>query len=264
MLRNLGQIFPEGYPNIPTIEELEIEVREMLCHCDNAQTVLHYIHLIECPYYQEAIAQQTEITWHNMERERKEPAVYCDMEGAWHYSWVDIDSAMHMIIKKAHAMQIEMEQQLETEACVKEEVPCVEDNSPAQSSLPDTPSFKIRYADVVYANCTIYQYATEAPKEEERPSLAKKVETAAPLYPSFFRTDAQSITVIQKTFEEAMAMSVKTKCIRFLLKHSRRDGCFNFSDMTNEQRAAALNSVQDKHHFTAGDFENACHISRKK
>jgi hypothetical protein len=264
MLRNLGQIFPEGYPNIPTIEELEIEVREMLCHCDNAQTVLHYIHLIECPYYQEAIAQQTEIAWHNMERERKEPAVYCDMEGAWHYSWVDIDSAMHMIIKKAHAMQIEMEQQLETEACVKEEVPCVEDNSPAQSSLPDTPSFKIRYADVVYANCTIYQYATEAPKEEERPSLAKKVETAAPLYPSFFRTDAQSITVIQKTFEEAMAMSVKTKCIRFLLKHSRRDGCFNFSDMTNEQRAAALNSVQDKHHFTAGDFENACHISRKK
>ena len=93
---------------------------------------------------------------------------------------------------------------------------------------------------------------------------ATKVETAAPLYPSFFRTDAQSITVIQKTFEEAMAMSVKTKCIRFLLKHSRRDGCFNFSDMTNEQRAAALNSVQDKHHFTAGDFENACHISRKK
>jgi hypothetical protein len=169
-----------------------------------------------------------------------------------------------MIIKKAHAMQIEMEQQLETEACVKEEVPCVEDNSPAQSSLPDTPSFKIRHADVVYANCTIYQYATEAPKEEERPSLATKVETAAPLYPSFFRTDAQSITVIQKTFEEAMAMSVKTKCIRFQLQHSRRDGCFNFSDMTNEQRAAALNSVQDKHHFTAGDFENACYISRKK
>ena len=264
MLRNLGQIFPEGYPNIPTIEELETEVREMLCHCDNAQTVLHYIHLIECPYYQEAIAQQTEITWHNMERERKEPAVYCDMEGAWHYSWVDIDSAMRLIIKKAHAMQIEMEQQHETEACVKEEVPSVEDKTPEQSGLPDTPSVNIQHADVVYANCTIYQYGTEAPKEAERPSLETKVETAAPLYPSFFRTDAQSITVIQKCFDEAIAMRTKTKCIRFLLNHSQRDGCFNFSDMTNEQRAAALNSVQDKHHFTAGDFENACQSSRKK
>ena len=33
--------------------------------------------------------------------------------------------------------------------------------------------------------------------------------------------------------------------------------------MTNIERANALNKVQDKHHFTAGDFENAVHKNQR-
>lgn len=75
--------------------------------------------------------------------------------------------------------------------------------------------------------------------------------------PSFFRTDAQSVTCIEKEWRKAMCLKAKTNIIRYLLERSRSDGYFNFDGLTNQQRADALNSAQNKIIFAANDFENA-------
>lgn len=253
MLRSLSQIFPSGYPHIPTVEELKCMVKDMLCHCDSTHTILHYLQQIKCPYYQEALTIQTQHSWHELEQEHKEPAVYLDMEGMWHYSWIDIDSALRVIIKKAHALQIELESQANTPTDLPTAEP-PQSTEPSQSTEPH-----IQHVGVMYSHCTIYQLASPS----EPPSNAEKqpasTSNTANEYPTFYRTDAQSITTIEKHFKKAMSYATKTKCIRYLMEHSHKDGCFKFSDMTYLERANALNHVQDKHHFTAGDFENAAH-----
>lgn len=75
--------------------------------------------------------------------------------------------------------------------------------------------------------------------------------------PSFFRTDTHSITKIQEKWEEALQIKGgKTKIIRFVEQHARKDGYFKLSG-THEQLADAFNKAQDKFTFTANDFENA-------
>lgn len=214
-----------------------------------------YLQQIKCPYYQEALAIQAGHTWHELEEERKEPAVYYDMEGIWHYCWIDIDSALRPIIKQAHALQVELEMQNKAHAAPPSQDP-VEPPTPSKpAASADT---HIQHVEVMYSHCTFnYGTAPQAPaKEEKAPS---DTPAPAPAYPSFYRTNAQSITTIEKHLQIALSFATKTKCIRYLLEHSHKDGCFNFSAMTYSERAEALNQVQDKHHFTAGDFENAAH-----
>lgn len=260
---NLSRIFPVWYINPPTLEDLKNEVQRLLYDCVSAETILHYIRLKECPYHQEALVEITKESWHQLEREEKEPAVYHDADGNLYYSWMDIDQSMRPIIRHAHKLQIELEREakadfIEEQVEVSSAEPCKDQPAPQAPA-----SAHIEKADVVYCNCTFYGAAPQASVQEKvAETLADSPDLNA--FPSFFRTNAQSITVIQKCFDEAIAMRTKTKCIRHLLMHSRNDGCFNFSDMTNAQRAAALNSVQDKHNFTAGDFENASQSSRKK
>lgn len=74
--------------------------------------------------------------------------------------------------------------------------------------------------------------------------------------PSFFRTNAQSITKIQAKWQEALGNTTKTAVIRFVKSHDYTDGYFKLAG-TYEQLAAAFNEAQDKFIFTANDFENA-------
>ena len=74
--------------------------------------------------------------------------------------------------------------------------------------------------------------------------------------PSFFRTNAQSITKIQAKWQEALGNTTKTAVIRFVKSHDYTDGYFKLSG-TYEQLAAAFNEAQNKFTFTANDFENA-------
>lgn len=74
--------------------------------------------------------------------------------------------------------------------------------------------------------------------------------------PSFFRTNAQSITKIQAKWQEALGNTTKTAVIRFVKSHDHADGYFKLSG-TYEQLAAAFNEAQNKFTFTANDFENA-------
>jgi hypothetical protein len=74
--------------------------------------------------------------------------------------------------------------------------------------------------------------------------------------PSFFRTNAQSITKIQAKWQEALNCSTKTAVIRFVKSHDHATGYFKLAG-TYEKLAAAFNEAQNKFTFTANDFENA-------
>jgi hypothetical protein len=74
--------------------------------------------------------------------------------------------------------------------------------------------------------------------------------------PSFFRTNAQSITKIQAKWQEALGNTTKTAVIRFVKGYDYTDGYFKLAG-TYEQLAEAFNEAQDKFVFTANDFENA-------
>ena len=75
--------------------------------------------------------------------------------------------------------------------------------------------------------------------------------------PSFFRTNAQSITKIQAKWKEALGNTTKTAVIRFVKSYDYTDGYFKLAGYTNDQLAEAFNEAQDKFVFTANDFENA-------
>lgn len=74
--------------------------------------------------------------------------------------------------------------------------------------------------------------------------------------PSFFRTNAQSITKIEQKWQEALEHTTKTGVIRFVKSHDSSTGYFKLAG-TYEQQAEAFNEAQDKFVFTANDFENA-------
>ena len=75
--------------------------------------------------------------------------------------------------------------------------------------------------------------------------------------PSFFRTNAQSITKIQAKWQEALGNTTKTAVIRFVKSHDHSTGYFKLAGYTNEQLAEEFNKAQTKYKFTENDFENA-------
>ena len=75
--------------------------------------------------------------------------------------------------------------------------------------------------------------------------------------PSFFRTNAQSITKIQAKWQEALGNTTKTGVIRFVKSHDHSTGYFKLAGYTNEQLAEEFNKAQTKYKFTENDFENA-------
>lgn len=75
--------------------------------------------------------------------------------------------------------------------------------------------------------------------------------------PSFFRTNAQSITKIEQKWKEALGNTTKTAVIRFVKSHDHSTGYFKLAGYTNEQLAEEFNKAQTKYKFTENDFENA-------
>ena len=75
--------------------------------------------------------------------------------------------------------------------------------------------------------------------------------------PSFFRTNAQSITKIEQKWQEALGNTTKTAVIRFVKSHDHSTGYFKLAGYTNEQLAEEFNKAQTKYKFTENDFENA-------
>ena len=105
--------------------------------------------------------------------------------------------------------------------------------------------------------CTIINYPQQPSQPAPQPQNIEEAEIVPDVkIPSFFRTNAQSITKIQAKWQEALGNTTKTAVIRFVKSYDYTDGYFKLSG-TYEQLAAAFNEAQDKFVFTANDFENA-------
>ena len=100
-----------------------------------------------------------------------------------------------------------------------------------------------------------YSQPTPQPQHAQQAEEVEEIVEDKPT-PSFFRTNAQSITKIQAKWQEALGNTTKTAVIRFVKSHDHSTGYFKLSG-TYEQLAAAFNEAQNKFIFTANDFENA-------
>lgn len=110
----------------------------------------------------------------------------------------------------------------------------------------------------VFGNINNYHVHSQHPSQPApQPQNIEEAEIVPDVkIPSFFRTNAQSITKIQAKWQEALGNTTKTAVIRFVKSHDYTDGYFKLSG-TYEQLAAAFNEAQNKFTFTANDFENA-------
>ena len=109
-LPRLNHIFPLDYPNPPTEEDLNFEVQDLMRHSESPFDIINYINDISCPYHRKAIATLVPPTWHSMEQDGKAPAIFEDMDGYRRITWLNIDSDIRRIIKKANTEQVELEQ----------------------------------------------------------------------------------------------------------------------------------------------------------
>ena len=106
--------------------------------------------------------------------------------------------------------------------------------------------------------CTIINHPSQPAPQPQHAQQAEEVEEIVEdkPTPSFFRTNAQSITKIEQKWQEALGNTTKTGVIRFVKSHDSSTGYFKLAG-TYEQLAEAVNEAQDKIVFTANDFENA-------
>lgn len=109
IMLNLTQIFPANYPNMPTAEELNFEVQEMLRRCDNDKQIMDWLNHIPCPYMRKAICLCFQGKWHELEKLRDDRTGYYDSDGGWRIAWLYMDSDIKLIVKKANLQQIELE-----------------------------------------------------------------------------------------------------------------------------------------------------------
>ena len=108
---NLSQIFPSGYRNIPTEEDLHFEVQEILCHCENDKQIIDALRRIRCPYMRKATTLCLQEDWHQLMQLRDDRTGYYDSDGDWRNAWVYFDSDMRQIIKMANHEQVLLEAQ---------------------------------------------------------------------------------------------------------------------------------------------------------
>lgn len=108
-MTNLSHIFPSGYPNIPTEEDLHFEVQEILCHCQNDKQIMEALRGIRCPYMRKATTLCLQEDWHQLMQIRDDRTGYYDGDGSWRVSWIYFDSDMRQIIKMANHEQVLLE-----------------------------------------------------------------------------------------------------------------------------------------------------------
>lgn len=107
--------------------------------------------------------------------------------------------------------------------------------------------------------CTIINHPSQPAPQPQHAQQAEEVEEIVEdkPTPSFFRTNAQSITKIEQKWQEALGNTTKTGVIRFVKSHDSSTGYFKLAGYTNEQLAEEFNKAQTKYKFTENDFENA-------
>lgn len=108
-MTNLSHIFPSGYPNIPTEEDLHFEVREILCHCENDKQIMDALRSIRCPYMRKATTLCLQEDWNQLVQVRDDRTGFYDGDGDWRMSWVFFDADMRQIIKRANYEQVLLE-----------------------------------------------------------------------------------------------------------------------------------------------------------
>jgi hypothetical protein len=267
-MTNLSHIFPSDYLNPPTEEDLQFEVQEMLCRYQTSPDIMRVLRSVACPYYREALSLSFMLNWHRLEQLRDERTGYFDCEGAWMYSWMDIDCSMRHVIKEAHREQVAIE--------ANQYKPVAD--QPMNNQKPTTMTKKTITQTSTTMNIIINgpingfvagnvenfyntQPATQPTSVKQPAQTAEEVQDVQAI-PAFFRTDSQSITKIEAKWQEALQLPTKTKVIRFVDEHARADGYFRLGNLSNQQRAEEFNKAQNKFVFTVSDFENANRSTR--
>ena len=113
-MTNLSHIFPSGYLNIPTEQDLRFEVQDMLRYAYTDKQIMDQLRAIRCPYMRKAMALCLSGYWHELEQLRDDRTGYYDGDGDWRMSWVYFDADMRQIIKHANYEQVELEANIST------------------------------------------------------------------------------------------------------------------------------------------------------
>ena len=108
-MTNLSHIFPSGYLNIPTEEDLRFEVQDMLRYACTDKQIMDQLRSIRCPYLRKAMALCLSGYWHELVQLRDDRTGYYDGDGDWRIAWIYFDSDMRQIIKHANCEQVELE-----------------------------------------------------------------------------------------------------------------------------------------------------------
>lgn len=104
-------VFPDGYPDPPSDQELQEEVERIIQQSENIPyTLLCWLRKTECPYLREAYARALRDIWTDMEDTLHESAGYvCD--GCWRPYWPDYKTAIRKIIRQAQTEQLQLEKE---------------------------------------------------------------------------------------------------------------------------------------------------------
>ena len=241
MTQNLSHISHVAPPDVPSEEDLQFEVQDLLRHANSPIDVLQKINQITCPYYRKALAQIVPIHWHHMERNGIEPAVYMDADSEWRITWINIDYDIRKIIKQANTEQVEREQQ-------------------EQSSIEKTVSITTKTTTFMplfinkqegnitnnhYENCVINNYATPAPTETEEnntPSVVAEVECTTTNYSTYLRRQlglGKSDDEVQNNLKNA-AQEGATELARYLTSNEGKI-YFDFRGQNKSKIISTLN-----------------------
>ena len=244
-MNSLSNIFPIGYPNIPTEGDLDFEVQDLLRHSESPFDIIHYINDIECPYYRKAFAILVPPKWHTMERDGKTPAVFEDMDGYYITTWLNIDSDIGRIIKKANAEQVELEQTPKTS-----ETPKTPKTSKTFPTMPliikGDPQVINHYEGAHYENCTFIngtpttnnQHIEDVvPVNEDQPTEPTTLPDTSAL---IFKPNEQNRDAIETLIKEALATSNKKSVICRKLYQQRE--IFNLHTQNDTTKASIINA----------------------
>ena len=255
-MHNLNHIFPVGYPDLPTTEDLLFDLQEILRHTDSPVDIIHSISKIDCPYCRKAIATLVPSYWHSMEQLGKEPAVFLDAEGDWRITWMNVDHDMRAIIKTANAQQLQLEHpNPSTTYTLHPTPPTPYTLHPTPKNNTTMPLFINRHEGTInhneYHNCTI-NYGVEPTTTQLQPTANQN---DLPSAPDLLCLDRHSISVIERKIKEAIEVPTKTKACANLYA-LQREGYINLDQYrSDEERAHALNRYQTTHIFCADDIQ---------
>ena len=108
-MTNLSHIFPSGYRDVPSEDDLRLEVQVLLRYGCSDKQIMDQLRSIHCPYLRKAMVLCLSGYWHELVQVRDDRTGYYDGDGDWRMSWIYFDSDMRQIIKTANREQVELE-----------------------------------------------------------------------------------------------------------------------------------------------------------